>query len=78
MTRRIEVSTVVNRREHCGHSRRRLMAWPSSLIRVSTTLVSGFWQKGQCICNIIAPKDRKTHVYRAYQHTTLDILLEFR
>jgi len=27
--------------------------------------------------NIIAPKDRETHVYRAYQRTTLDKLLEF-
>ena len=53
------------------------MAWPSSLIRVSTTLVSGFWQKGQCIRQHLNAKGRKTHVYRAYELINLNKLLEF-
>ena len=41
-TNNIVVSSVVKRLEHFGHSRLRRMEWPSSLMRVSTTLVSGF------------------------------------
>ncbi|GII64994.1 hypothetical protein Skr01_50790 [Sphaerisporangium krabiense] len=35
------VSWVVNRRPHCEHVRRRLIAAPSSVDRLSITLVSG-------------------------------------
>jgi hypothetical protein len=35
------VSTVVKRRPHSGHDRRRLMAWPSSVSRESITRESG-------------------------------------
>ena len=42
------VSTVVNRRPHCGHERRRRMAAPSSATRLSTTRLSAWRQNGQC------------------------------
>ncbi|GAA2625535.1 hypothetical protein GCM10009863_45250 [Streptomyces axinellae] len=42
-------STVVKRREQWGHWRRRLIAAPSSAVRLSTTRLSGCRQKGQCI-----------------------------
>ena len=48
-TERTAVSTVVNRRPHSGHERRRLIAWPSSASRESTTRESGCRQNGQCI-----------------------------
>src|SRR6476469_993498 len=47
MTERLVVSTVVNRRPHSGHWRRRRMAEPSSAIRLSTTRESGLRQNGQ-------------------------------
>jgi hypothetical protein len=45
------VSWVVNLRPHSGQVRLRLMAAPSSVDRLSMTLVSGWRQKGQCICS---------------------------
>ena len=47
-TERLAVSTVVNRRLHCGHCRRRRIDAPSSEVRESTTRESEWWQKGQC------------------------------
>ncbi|GAT81613.1 hypothetical protein STXM2123_2314 [Streptomyces sp. F-3] len=43
------VSTVVNRREQSGHWRRLRMDVPSSVVRLSTTRLSGCLQKGQCM-----------------------------
>ncbi|GAA3390016.1 hypothetical protein GCM10017752_16810 [Streptomyces roseoviridis] len=43
------VSTVVKRREQSGHWRRRRIDVPSSVVRLSTTRLSGCLQKGQCI-----------------------------
>src|SRR3954447_4285920 len=40
-------STVVNRRPHTGHDRRRRVVAPSSVSRESMTRLSGLWQKGQ-------------------------------
>jgi hypothetical protein len=40
-------STVVKRRPHSGHERRRLMASPSLVSRLSTTRLSGYRQNGQ-------------------------------
>jgi hypothetical protein len=42
------VSCVVNRRPHSGHARRRRIAAPSSVERLSITRLSGLRQKGQC------------------------------
>lgn len=39
---------MVNRREQSGHCRRRRMAAPSSVVRLSTTRLSECLQKGQC------------------------------
>src|SRR4051812_24682696 len=39
-------STVVNRRWHWGHERRRRVVAPSSASRESVTRLSGLWQKG--------------------------------
>ena len=47
-TIRMTVSWVVNRRPHSGHARRRRIAVPSSAVRLSMTLLSGFRQNGQC------------------------------
>ncbi len=47
MTVRLVVSTVVKRRPHSGHCRRRRMAEPSSAMRLSTTRESGLRQNGQ-------------------------------
>lgn len=44
-----QVSTVVKRREQSGHCRRRRIDVPSSVVRLSTTLLSGCLQKGQCM-----------------------------
>src|SRR5690348_5370555 len=41
------VSTVVNRREQSGHWRRLRIDVPSSVVRLSTTRLSGCRQKGQ-------------------------------
>src|SRR2546421_8716679 len=46
-TARTASSTVVNRRLHSGHERRRRMSWPSSASRESTTRESGCRQYGQ-------------------------------
>jgi hypothetical protein len=43
------LSTVVNRREQSGHCRRRRIEVPSSVVRLSTTRLSGCLQKGQCM-----------------------------
>jgi hypothetical protein len=43
-TIRITVSWVVNRRPHSGHDLRRLIAAPSSAVRLSMTLLSAFLQ----------------------------------
>ena len=48
-TWRLAVSMVVKRREHWGHSRRRRIAWESSLARESMTRDSGCLQNGQRI-----------------------------
>jgi hypothetical protein len=48
VTLRLAVSTVVNRRPHSGHWRRRRIETPSSLARLSTTLLSVYRQNGQC------------------------------
>ncbi|GGZ89324.1 hypothetical protein GCM10010389_29530 [Streptomyces echinoruber] len=48
-TIREHVSTVVNRREHSGHWRRLRIDVPSSVVRLSTTRLSGCLQKGQCM-----------------------------
>src|SRR5687768_17912385 len=40
-------STVVKRRPHSGHERRRRMASPSLVSRLSTTRLSGWRQNGQ-------------------------------
>ncbi|GAA4820512.1 hypothetical protein GCM10023220_61930 [Streptomyces ziwulingensis] len=44
-----QVSTVVNRREQSGHWRRLRIDVPSSVVRLSTTRLSGCLQKGQCM-----------------------------
>jgi hypothetical protein len=46
-TIRMTVSWVVNRRPHSGHALRRRIAAPSSAVRLSMTLLSGFRQNGQ-------------------------------
>src|SRR4051794_10100372 len=46
-TVRLAVSTVLKRRPHCGHTRRRRMAVPSSVLRESTTRESAERQNGQ-------------------------------
>src|SRR5215469_18396474 len=46
-TIKITVSWVVNRRPHDGQDRRRRIAVPSSAVRLSMTLLSGFLQYGQ-------------------------------
>src|SRR5215469_4741966 len=46
-TVRITVSCVVNRRPQAGQARRRRIAAPSSLVRLSITLLSGCLQYGQ-------------------------------
>src|SRR3954452_17519617 len=46
-TVRLAVSSVLNRRPHSGHCRRRRIAVPSSLLRESTTRESEFLQNGQ-------------------------------
>src|SRR3954469_6311863 len=46
-TARTASSTVVNRRPHSGHERRRRISWPSSASRESTTLESACRQYGQ-------------------------------
>src|ERR1700712_5003608 len=56
MTERLAVSVVEKRRPQFGHCRRRRMARPSSLTRESTTLVSGWRQKGQCISPPVYPR----------------------
>jgi hypothetical protein len=43
------VSTVVKRREQSGHWRRLRIDVPSSVVRLSTTRLSGCLQKGQCM-----------------------------
>jgi hypothetical protein len=43
------VSCVVNRRPQAGHARRRLIATPSSPVRLSMTRLSGLRQYGQYI-----------------------------
>jgi hypothetical protein len=48
VTLRLAVSTVVNRRPHSGHCRRRRIEVPSSEARLSTTRLSPCRQKGQC------------------------------
>ena len=48
-TVREQDSTVVKRREQSGHWRRRLIDVPSSVVRLSTTRLSGCLQKGQCM-----------------------------
>ncbi len=52
-TVRLAVSTVLNRRPHCGHCRRRRIAVPSSALRESTTRESAFRQNGQF--TVLAP-----------------------
>src|SRR5699024_8316666 len=47
-TERLAVSTVVKRRLHWGHWRRRRIDDPSSEVRESTTRESPWRQKGQC------------------------------
>ena len=49
VTVRLAVSTVVNRRPHSGHCRRRRIEVPSSVARLSTTRLSACRQNGQCI-----------------------------
>src|ERR1700740_1471183 len=46
-TVRMTVSCVVNRRPQAGQARRRRIAAPSSLVRLSITLLSGCLQYGQ-------------------------------
>ena len=46
-TVRLAVSTVLKRRPHCGQTRRRRMATPSSVLRESTTRESPDRQNGQ-------------------------------
>src|SRR4051812_3517408 len=46
-TVRLAVSTVLKRRPHCGQTRRRRMAQPSSVLRESTTRESAERQNGQ-------------------------------
>ena len=53
ITVRLVVSIVVNRRPHCGHCRRRLIAAPSSWMRLSTTRESGLRQNGQYTWEIL-------------------------
>ncbi len=48
-TVRLAVSTVLKRRPHCGQTRRRRMAQPSSVLRESTTRESAERQNGQFI-----------------------------
>ena len=48
-TVRLAVSTVVNRRPHSGHWRRRRMLEPSSVARESMTRESVWRQNGQCM-----------------------------
>src|ERR1700754_3225917 len=48
-TARTASSTVVNRRLHLAHERRRRMTWPSSTSRESTTRESEWRQNGQRI-----------------------------
>jgi hypothetical protein len=45
------VSCVVNLRPHAGQVRLRRIAAPSSVERLSMTLVSGWRQNGQCIAD---------------------------
>src|SRR3569833_853674 len=52
------VSCVVNRRPHSAHDRRRRIAAPSSVERLSITRLSGLRQKGQCI----SPPSSARHV----------------
>ena len=47
-TLRLAVSTVVKRRLHSGHWRRRRMLEPSSVVRLSMTRESVWRQNGQC------------------------------
>src|SRR6185503_14403186 len=49
VTARLAVSTVVKRRPHSGHCRRRRIEAPSSVARLSTTRLSVWRQNGQCI-----------------------------
>ena len=46
-TVRLAVSTVLKRRPHCGQTRRRRIATPSSVLRESTTRESAERQNGQ-------------------------------
>ena len=48
-------STVVNRRLHFGHERRRRVVAPSSASRESMTLLSALWQNGQRIAVHLLP-----------------------
>jgi hypothetical protein len=50
------LSCVVNLLPHSGQERRRLMAAPSSVERLSMTLLSGWRQNGQCIA--FTPSER--------------------
>src|SRR5680860_1535486 len=55
-TVRLVVSTVVKRRPHSGHWRRRRIAAPSSAVRESTTRESEWRQNGQCIWPLLLPR----------------------
>ncbi|GAA4535352.1 hypothetical protein GCM10023096_83860 [Nonomuraea ferruginea] len=50
---------MVNRRPHSGQVRLRLIAAPSSVERLSMTLVSGWRQNGQC--TLTPPRFRGHH-----------------
>src|SRR5215218_1835840 len=52
-------STVVNRRPHLGHERRRRVVAPSSASRESITRLSALWQNGQrTLVHLLPRNDR--------------------
>ncbi|GDY57179.1 hypothetical protein SVIO_078020 [Streptomyces violaceusniger] len=55
------VSTVVKRREQSGHWRRLRIEQPSSVVRLSTTRLSGCLQKGQCMTPIPPSPSKTAH-----------------
>jgi hypothetical protein len=52
------VSWVVKRFPHSAHDRRRRIAAPSSVERLSITLLSGLRQNGQCMAPHPSPRAR--------------------
>ena len=57
-------STVVNRRPHAVHDRRRRIAWPSSTSRESTTRESACRQNGHRIGPHHLPTPARTAAFR--------------